>query len=433
MIRYIIRRMVYVIPILIGVNVLTFILFFGINSPDDVARLHNPKHATRDSIEKWKRERNYHLPTFFNDGYEDVWIRDAAIVSFSHSFQGVVPGQYALTVESPAKGSGTINLQLIVDPPTALKPSGSFNPRAIQVHLGSQRMDRFDFEITSQEPITIKLEMKGPKDCPSIMTRLKQHKDLGFFGGLAETIFFQKSIRFLYLDFGKSDDGRSIGDEIVKRIGPSLTITIPTFIIGLLIQITIAMIIAYMRGTYLDFWGVIWSVIFMSVSILFYVIGGQWLFAKTLKLFPVSGFDGDLHALKFAIMPIVIGIIGGIGSGILWYRTIFLEEVNKDYVRTARSKGLSESRVLFKHVLKNAMIPILTSIVVAIPFLFIGGLILESFFSIPGMGAFMIEAIDRQDFAIVQAMVFIGSVLYIIGLVLTDISYTFVDPRVRLE
>jgi peptide/nickel transport system permease protein len=130
---------------------------------------------------------------------------------------------------------------------------------------------------------------------------------------------------------------------------------------------------------------------------------------------------------------VVIGIIGGVGSGVRWYRTIYLEEMGKDYVRTARAKGLPESVVLYKHTLKNAMIPILTGVVVTIPLLFIGSLVLESFFAIPGMGSFTLEAIQRQDFAIVQAMVFLGSVLYIVGLILTDISYTLVDPRIRLE
>jgi peptide/nickel transport system permease protein len=133
------------------------------------------------------------------------------------------------------------------------------------------------------------------------------------------------------------------------------------------------------------------------------------------------------------ILPVIVGVIGGIGSGTRWYRTIFLEEINRDYVRTARAKGLSELRVLFKHVLKNAMIPILTGIVVVVPLLFLGSLIVESFFGIPGLGSYTIDAINSQDFAVVRAMVFIGSVLYIVGLILTDISYTVVDPRVRLE
>ena len=220
---------------------------------------------------------------------------------------------------------------------------------------------------------------------------------------------------------------------MLVRIGPSLAINVPTFFIGLLVNISVAMMVAFFRGTYLDFWGVVFAVIMMSISILFYVIGAQWLLGKTLKLVPISGFDTGIHAVKFAALPVIIGVIGGIGGGVRFYRTFFLEEIGRDYVRTARAKGLPESFVLFKHVLKNAMIPILTGVVVTIPFLIIGSLILESFFAIPGMGSFTLEAIQRQDFAIVQAMVFLGSVVYVIGLILTDISYTLVDPRIRFS
>ncbi len=170
----------------------------------------------------------------------------------------------------------------------------------------------------------------------------------------------------------------------------------------------------------------------MSISGLFYIIGGQYLVSKLLHLVPISGYDTGIAAWKFLVLPVIIGVIGGIGTGTRWYRTLFLEEINKDYVRTARAKGLSERLVLFRHVLKNAMIPILTGVVVVLPLLFMGSLITESFFGIPGLGSYTIDAINSQDFAIVRAMVFLGSVLYILGLLLTDISYTLVDPRVRL-
>ena len=123
----------------------------------------------------------------------------------------------------------------------------------------------------------------------------------------------------------------------------------------------------------------------------------------------------------------------GIGGAVRFYRTIFLEEINKDYIRTARAKGLSEAKVLFKHGLRNAMIPILTNVVVAIPLLFMGSMVMENFFAIPGLGSFTIDAIYAQDFAIVRCMVYLSSVLFILGLLLTDISYTVVDPRIRLE
>jgi len=322
---YIIRRMLYAIPILIGINLITFVLFFVVNSPDDMALMQlGAKHTTELQIEDWKRERGYHLPLLYN-----------------------------------AEQSGV--------------------------------------------------------------------------AAVTETIFYQKSAKLFVFDFGSSDSGRDIGYDISQRMWPSLALAIPTLLVGLLVTITLALTIAFFRGTYIDYWAVIICVALISISSLFYIIGGQFLIGKLLKIVPISGFDTGLHALKFMILPVLIGIVGGIGSNTRWYRTIFLEEINKDYVRTARSKGLSEQMVLFKHVLRNALIPILTGVVVVLPLLFMGSLLTENFFGIPGLGSYTIDAINRQDFAIVRAMVFLGSVLYIIGLVLTDISYTLVDPRIRLS
>jgi peptide/nickel transport system permease protein len=247
-----------------------------------------------------------------------------------------------------------------------------------------------------------------------------------------DTIFFEKSVRLFAFDFGNADDGRNIAHEIRSRMGPSLALAVPVFLIGIAVNITFALSMAFFRATYLDFWGVVACVAMMSISSLFYIIGGQYLVSKVFHLVPISGYAGGTDALKFVVLPVLIGVVGGIGSGARWYRTIFLEEMNKDYVRTARAKGLRESVVLFRHVLKNGMIPILTGAVVVIPLLFLGSLLMESFFGIPGLGSYTIDAIQGQDFAVVRAMVFLGAVLYIVGLLLTDLSYTLVDPRVRL-
>jgi peptide/nickel transport system permease protein len=201
----------------------------------------------------------------------------------------------------------------------------------------------------------------------------------------------------------------------------------------LFVTITFALMLAFFRATAFDFWGVVLCVAMMSISGLFYIIGGQYLISKVWRLVPISGFGDGLDAWRFLILPVLIGVVSGIGSSARWYRTIFLEEVNKDYVRTARAKGLPETVVFFRHILRNAMIPILTGVVVVIPLLFMGSLLTESFFGIPGLGSYTIDAINAQDFAVVRSMVFIGSVLYIIGLILTDISYTLVDPRIRFE
>jgi peptide/nickel transport system permease protein len=214
---------------------------------------------------------------------------------------------------------------------------------------------------------------------------------------------------------------------------PSLSITVPGLVFGLLAYITFGLILAFFRGSYIDVSGVILCVAMMSVSGLFYIIGGQFLIGKLLHLVPISGYDTGFNSIKFIVLPVFIGLIGGIGASTRWYRTIFLEEMGKDYVRTAKAKGLSETSVLYKHVLMNGLIPILTGVVVILPSLFMGSLIVESFFAIPGLGSYTIDAISSQDFAIVRSMVFLGSVLYIIGLILTDISYTLVDPRVRLN
>jgi peptide/nickel transport system permease protein len=182
-------------------------------------------------------------------------------------------------------------------------------------------------------------------------------------------------------------------------------------LVGLAVNISYALFIVLFRATYVDIGSVVLLVAMMSISGLFYIIGGQYVLSKLFHLVPISGYDTGLNAWKFLVLPALIGVIGGIGAGTRWYRTLFLEEIAKDYVRTARAKGLSERVVLFRHVLGNALIPILTGVVVVLPLLFMGSLITESFFGIPGLGSYTIDAIEAQDFAIVRAMVFLGSVL----------------------
>jgi peptide/nickel transport system permease protein len=249
---------------------------------------------------------------------------------------------------------------------------------------------------------------------------------------VTDTLFVQESIKLFSFDFGFSDVNRNIGADIKERMIPSLAIALPVFMIGLITNISLALLLVLFRGSALDTSMMVVAVMIMSISGLFYIIAGQVLFSKMWHWVPISGFEDGWGGVKFIILPIMIGVFSGIGSGVRWYRSIFLEQINQDYVRTARAKGLSELRVLFGHVLPNGMLPILTGVVVVIPSLFMGSLIMESFFGIPGLGSYTIDAIKAQDFAIVKAMVFLGSVLYIIGLILTDISYTLFDPRVKL-
>jgi peptide/nickel transport system permease protein len=240
--------------------------------------------------------------------------------------------------------------------------------------------------------------------------------------------------RMLTFDFGRSDaDDVPITRRLREGIGPSLSFTVPTFALGLVFGIALSLFVAYFRGTYIDRAGVVLAVLGMSVSVLLYIIGGQFLMGKVLRWFPISGFDPSPDViLRFIAMPVLIGVVAGIGSDVRFYRTVFVEETSRDYVRTARAKGCGDGRIMAYHVLRNAMIPILTRVVVAIPFLFTGSLLLESFFGIPGLGAATVEAIQGNDFSTLRTMVFIGSLLFIGFQIVTDITYTLVDPRIRL-
>lgn len=325
MLAYIVRRLLYAIPILIGVNVLTFALFFMVNTPDQMARVQlGDRYVSEEAIEQWKAQRGYDKPLFIN--------------TTEHS-------------------------------------QGTFT----------------------------------------------------------DTVFFDKSLRLFAFDFGRSDAGRTIGADIQQRMWPSLALALPTFIIGIWLNIVFALFIVMFRATAIDTAALVLCVALLSISAIFYILGGQYFFAKLWHWVPISGYIPGADAWRFLILPVAIGVIAGIGGGTRLYRTLFIEEASKDYVRTARAKGISETAVLFKHILPNGLIPILTSVVVVIPSLFMGSLLMESFFGIPGLGSYTLDAIQSQDFAIVRSMVFLGSVLYIVGLILTDISYTLVDPRVRLS
>jgi peptide/nickel transport system permease protein len=250
-----------------------------------------------------------------------------------------------------------------------------------------------------------------------------------------DNMLFAHYRSMLTLDFGRSDaDDVPIIEKIAKGAGPSLALTVPLFLLGLVASVMLSLVVAVFRETYVDRMGVVLCVLGMSVSILLYIVGAQFLIAKLLRWFPISGFDPSPEVVaRFLALPLIVGLVSTIGSNVRFYRTVFLEEVHRDFVRTARAKGCGEARIMVRHVLRNAMIPILTQIVIAIPFLFTGSLVLESFFGIPGLGALMVEAIQGNDFATLRTMVFVGSVLFVVAQVITDVSYSLADPRVRLE
>jgi len=325
MISYSISRLLYALPILLGINLLTFMLFFVVNSPDDIARAQlGDKRLSQEAIERWKADRGYDLPLLYDAG---------------------APGLQRLT----------------------------------------------------------------------------------------HTILFQRSLSLFSFRFGSSDSGRDIGQDISTRMWPSLAVALPTLLIGVAVNVLVALGVVAVRGSLLDRSTMVAMVALMSISALFFIIGAQYLFAILLRWVPVSGYADGTGAWRFVALPVAVGVLSGLGGGVRWYRNLFLEEAAKDYLRTARSKGLRESRVFLRHLLPNGLIPILTGVVVVLPTLFMGSLVTESFFAIPGLGSYTIDALRSQDFAIVRAMVFLGSVLHMLGLLLTDLCYALVDPRIRLD
>ena len=327
MLNFILRRIGYGVLILLGVNLATFILFFTVNTPDDMARLNlGGKRVTQEAIEKWKSERGYDKPLYVNTQQQ---------------------GTAALT----------------------------------------------------------------------------------------DTIFWDRSVSLFALEFGRADSESAgdIGHEVGSRMMVSLQMALPLFVLQVIASTAFALLLVMFRNSRLDFWGVVACVLMLSISSLFYIIVGQYLFSRVLKLVPISGYAPGFDAIKFLLLPIGLSLIARLGGEARLYRAMFLEEIGKDYVRTARAKGLSEAVVMFRHVLRNALIPIVTSAGSYLPYVFLGSLIFESFFGLPGLGAYVIEAIGKQDFAVVRSMVFVGSLLYIATYALIDIAYTWVDPRVRLS
>jgi peptide/nickel transport system permease protein len=327
MLNFTLRRILYGIAILLGVNLLTFVLFFTINTPDDMARLNlGGKRVTQVAIDKWKAERGYDKPLYIN----------------------------------------------------------------------SQREGTEKF---------------------------------------TDTIFWDRSVSLFALKFGRADSESAgdIGHEVGQRMWVSLQMALPLFILQVIASTAFALLLVMFRNSKLDVVGVVSCVLMLSISSLFYIIVGQYLFSRVLKLAPISGYAPGLDAIKFLLLPIGLSLIARVGGEARLYRAMFLEEIGKDYVRTARAKGLSEQLVLYRHVLRNALIPIITSAGGYLPYVFLGSLVFEGFFGLPGLGAYVIEAIGKQDFAVVRTMVFVGSLLYIFTFALIDIAYTWADPRVRLS
>ena len=246
-------------------------------------------------------------------------------------------------------------------------------------------------------------------------------------------VFVQQVFTF---DFGRSwSTNEEVSRILLTRVGPTLTIMVPVLLLETTLAVIFAIMVAYVRGSLTDRTIMVICTTAMSISFLVYIIFGQWLFGFILGWFPVQGWSESYwrNLTTYAPLPIMLAIFVGLAPQLRLYRSFFLEEINQDYVRTARAKGLPEKKVMLKHVLRNAMIPILTNVGIYLPGLFVGSFLLEVFFSVPGLGREIVTAVNRSDFPVIKAVTVYLAVLTMIVNLLVDVLYKLVDPRVSFK
>ena len=235
-------------------------------------------------------------------------------------------------------------------------------------------------------------------------------------------------------DFGRSWETRQpISEMIADGLWPSLCLALPSFVLTTVIALAVSMVSALYKGKAADRLLVVISVFGMSISILALIIGAQFLLAYKYDFFPISGFETGRRGIPYLALPMLIWIANQVGGDVRYYRSVLLEEIGREYVITARAKGLSRGRAMRIHVLRNAMIPIVTRLVMEVPLLFTGSLLLENFFGIPGLGNMSINALNASDFPVIEAVTLFGSVLYILANLIGDVLYAVFDPRIKLS
>ena len=458
MIRYIGRRLWQMFPTVLGVIIITFVLFNLVGGSPAAMTL--GQHVSAQRLEEFDEVRGFNKPVLFGwwsgtrafatpnfNTHAGPWhdqdhatrhpahLDDPAFLQLDADQTHALPLEFPLWPDTgyrwtiryrlPAGGQAWFKYEAATDAeddaehPSAWRFSTSLPPTDDWTRLHIPFSTR-----SAPDQLHPVLVVEGaPLDIASI--RLQRRADHFF-----DSQFTHYLGQIARLDLGNSSQtDQPVGQMLREGIGPSLTLTVPIFVVGLVVAVSLALVCAFFRNTWLDRFFVVISVGLMSVNYLVWIIVGQYLLAFRWGWFPVWGYE----SMAYLILPVIIGVISGLGTDLRFYRTVMLDEMYKDYVRTAFAKGVSRRKVLFKHVLRNAMITVTTHVVIAIPFLYTGSLLLESFFGIPGLGYMGINAINSSDVDVIRAIVLIGSILYVLANLITDISYAVIDPRVKLK
>ncbi|HAL92953.1 MAG TPA: hypothetical protein DCM68_08025 [Verrucomicrobia bacterium] len=420
--RYVAKRLVQAIPTVAGVVLVTFVLFNVVGGSPAAMVL--GQNAAARSLEEFDVARGYDKPLFFGH-----WTGTRALEEVD--FENAPPGvraqwgagetgglrledgeELALPLAFPLPEGGRWRLAVTGGGPGFPHNGKKFRGFSTQWKKCFHSVENPEFRASG-----------GPVEIRAVrLEKATRH----FFD--SQLLDYVK--RLLRLDFGTSASlNQPVGRLLLAGIGPSLALTVPILIVELVVSLVLALLCAYRRGSWLDRGLVAVCVALMSVNYLVWIVIGQFVLAYKLGWFPVWGFE----SWKNLLLPVLIGVATGLGANVRFYRTILLEEMHKDYVRTAFAKGLGEGKVLFKHVLKNALGPVITNVALALPFLYTGSLLLESFFGIPGLGYLSLNAIHSSDVDVIRAVVLVGALLFTAANILADVALAWVDPRVKLS
>jgi len=439
------------IPTVIGVIIITFVLFNVVGGSPAAMKL--GKHASPESLEEFDETRGYNRPLIFGR-----WIRTRALGDTEFGINAGAWNQIPdiMYREPSDRLPGRLGLPPGRDYPIPL----AFSLRsgtAYRLTMEYRTADGSEVQFVvrnrhepNQESVSIPLpETRGWSKVKLPIATVPDGHDPELFIRVSNTDMELKSVQLrrrvenplqsqlvyyfmqiLHADFGTSTStNQRVSSMLLEGILPSLMLTVPIFFVGLVVSISLSLICAIFRNQFVDRFFVVMAVALMSINYLIFIILGQYILGYRMQWFPIWGFE----SWRFILLPVLIGVVSGLGGSLRFYRTIMLDEMYRDYVRTAFAKGAGKTRVLFKHVLKNAMVPIVTNVVIAIPFLYTGSLLLETFFGIPGLGYIAINAINSSDVDVIRAIVLIGSVSFVLANFLTDMCYLAVDPRVKLK
>ncbi len=386
--RYILRRLAEMIPTTFGVLVLSFILFYVVGGSPASTVL--GQRATQESIAAFDAEYGYDLPLFFGNWYTVDALRKTESGTGTELAFPLGEGTYELP------GATQIELKELA--------TGT-----LVRHIGRSEIEVSEgWQVIRADGVT------------EVRKQTKHFFDSQFVRYLNDLVHFNLGT--------SSETGQPVAQVLADGILPTLSLSVPILVFGSILGVILGLLCAASQGGLMDRGVLAGSTLLMSVNYVVWILLGQFLLGFQWGLFPIWGHEG----VYYLVLPVLIGIISSLGSDVRFYRAAILDEVYKPYVRTAISKGVSRSRILFVHVLRNSLIPIVTYVSLSIPYLFTGSLLLESFFGIPGLGSVSINAINSSDMSVVRAVVVFGALLYQGVNLLTDIAYGWLDPRVRM-